>query len=152
MPRRPRQHLDKEPGLRPGERLAPGLPGRALAALLLSPMATPDSAAGETTVPARAAIDCPPGYVCIYPDIDFGGQPWMGRASDGSVKDLPSAIRDRGSAVTDACFRLGLHLNIVQFPGSSSILRLAPPLTITDAELDRGLDILDQALTAAAKA
>ena len=58
---------------------------------------------------------------------------------------------DYGTAVTHACFGLGLHLNIVQFPGSSSILRLAPPLTVTDDELDRSLDILDQALTAAAQ-
>ncbi|MFH8470594.1 peptidase inhibitor family I36 protein [Streptomyces sp. NPDC017991] len=48
---------------------------------------------------AVAAVDCPDGYVCIYPEIDFGGQPWVKRAVDGSVKDLPSAIRDRGSSV-----------------------------------------------------
>jgi 2,2-dialkylglycine decarboxylase (pyruvate) len=54
---------------------------------------------------------------------------------------------DFGSKVIDRRLALGLHLNIVQFPGSSSILRMAPPLTITDTELDRGLDILDQALT-----
>lgn len=58
---------------------------------------------------------------------------------------------DFGSCVTDACFELGLHLNIVQFPGSSSILRIAPPLTITDAELDRGLELLDKGLTRAAR-
>ncbi|MEU6644533.1 aminotransferase class III-fold pyridoxal phosphate-dependent enzyme [Saccharomonospora sp. NPDC046836] len=58
---------------------------------------------------------------------------------------------DFGAEVTTACFDLGLHLNIVQFPGASSIFRMAPPLTITDAELDRGLDILDQALTIAAR-
>ncbi|GAB1513195.1 aspartate aminotransferase family protein [Actinophytocola sp. KF-1] len=56
-----------------------------------------------------------------------------------------------GSKVIERCLELGLHLNIVQFPGSSSIFRMAPPLTITDAELDRGLDILDQALTATAR-
>ncbi|MFT7835893.1 aspartate aminotransferase family protein [Saccharothrix sp. BKS2] len=56
-----------------------------------------------------------------------------------------------GAEVTAACFELGLHLNIVQFPGSSSILRVAPPLTITDTELDRGLDLLDRALTTAAR-
>ncbi|MGW1897713.1 peptidase inhibitor family I36 protein [Streptomyces hirsutus] len=50
-------------------------------------------------VPVRAGIDCPSGYVCIYPEIDFGGQPWVRRAADGSVKDLPSAIRDRGSSI-----------------------------------------------------
>ncbi|NJP74120.1 peptidase inhibitor family I36 protein [Streptomyces sp. C1-2] len=50
--------------------------------------------------PGRAAgIDCPGGYVCIYPEINFGGQPWVKRAVDGSVKDLPAAIRDRGSSV-----------------------------------------------------
>ncbi|MEZ7002376.1 aspartate aminotransferase family protein [Streptomyces sp. AD55] len=67
-------------------------------------------------------------------------------------RDTKEPAGDFGAAVTDACFRLGLHLNIVQFPGSSSILRLAPPLTITDTELDRGLDLLDQALTAATTA
>ncbi len=52
-----------------------------------------------------------------------------------------------GSRVIGRCLELGLHLNIVQFPGSSSIFRMAPPLTIRDAELDRGLEILDQALS-----
>ncbi|MFC9504770.1 peptidase inhibitor family I36 protein [Streptomyces sp. NPDC057002] len=51
----------------------------------------------------RAAIDCPSGYVYIYPEINFGGQPWVQRAVDGSVKDLPSAIRDRGSSLRDDC-------------------------------------------------
>jgi 2,2-dialkylglycine decarboxylase (pyruvate) len=51
-----------------------------------------------------------------------------------------------GAAVTAACFELGLHMNIVQFPGSSSILRIAPPLTVSDAEIDKALEIFDQAL------
>ncbi|MGY0063637.1 peptidase inhibitor family I36 protein [Streptomyces sp. LZ34] len=37
--------------------------------------------------------------MCIYPEINFGGQPWVKRAVDGSVKDLPSVIRDRGISV-----------------------------------------------------
>jgi hypothetical protein len=69
-----------------------------VAALGLFPLAAPAAASPETTA-ARAAIDCPSGYVCIYPEINFGGQPWVRRASDGSVKDLPSAIRDRGSSI-----------------------------------------------------
>ncbi|MYR54750.1 hypothetical protein GTY54_00305 [Streptomyces sp. SID625] len=44
-------------------------------------------------------MDCPSGYVCIYPEINFGGQPWVRRAVDSGVKDLPSAIRDRGSSI-----------------------------------------------------
>ncbi|WP_346139528.1 peptidase inhibitor family I36 protein [Streptomyces coeruleofuscus] len=70
----------------------------AVAALVLSSMSVTASASGEPST-QRAAIDCPSGYVCIYPEINFGGQPWVRRAVDGSVKDLPSAIRDRGSSV-----------------------------------------------------
>ena len=54
-----------------------------------------------------------------------------------------------GTAVTAACFDLGLHLNIAQMPGVNSILRIAPPLTISEADLDSGLSILDEALTLA---
>jgi 2,2-dialkylglycine decarboxylase (pyruvate) len=53
-----------------------------------------------------------------------------------------------GSQVTAACLERGLHMNIVQLPGMGGIFRIAPPLTITDAELDAGLDILDDALSA----
>ncbi|MEV5731418.1 peptidase inhibitor family I36 protein, partial [Streptomyces pharetrae] len=69
----------------------------AVAALALTPLAVPASASSEPR--AAAGIDCPSGYVCIYPEINFGGQPWVRRASDGSVKDLPTAIRDRGSSI-----------------------------------------------------
>ena len=48
--------------------------------------------------------------------------------------------------VTAACLERGLHMNIVQLPGMGGIFRIAPPLTITDDELDAGLDILDDAL------
>ncbi|MDO0929997.1 peptidase inhibitor family I36 protein [Streptomyces sp. TG1A-8] len=62
----------------------------AVAALALCPLATPASASHETgTARPEAEIDCPSGYVCIYPEINFGGQPWVRRAADGSVKDLP---------------------------------------------------------------
>jgi 2,2-dialkylglycine decarboxylase (pyruvate) len=38
-------------------------------------------------------------------------------------------------------------MNIVQLPALGSVFRIAPPLTVTDAELDLGLDILDRAIT-----
>ncbi|MEU5646610.1 peptidase inhibitor family I36 protein [Streptomyces milbemycinicus] len=47
----------------------------------------------------HAAIDCPDGYVCIHPEVNFVGQPWVRRAVDGSVNDLPTVIRDRGSSI-----------------------------------------------------
>ena len=53
-----------------------------------------------------------------------------------------------GAEVTVACLERGLHMNIVQLPGMGGIFRIAPPLTVTDAELDSGLGILDDALAA----
>jgi 2,2-dialkylglycine decarboxylase (pyruvate) len=51
-----------------------------------------------------------------------------------------------GATVTRRCAELGLHMNIVQLPGLGGTFRIAPPLTATDAEIDRGVAILDQAL------
>ena len=42
---------------------------------------------------------------------------------------------------------LGLSMNIVQLPAMGGVFRIAPPLTVSDAELDLGLDILDRAIT-----
>ena len=53
-----------------------------------------------------------------------------------------------GKAVTMACLERGLHMNIVQLPGMGGILRIAPPLTITEDELHAGLDILGASLEA----
>ncbi len=53
-----------------------------------------------------------------------------------------------GAEVTAACLDRGLHMNIVQLPGMGGIFRIAPPLTITDDELEAGLAILDDALKA----
>jgi 2,2-dialkylglycine decarboxylase (pyruvate) len=51
-----------------------------------------------------------------------------------------------GTAVTERCLQLGLSVNIVKFPGLGSVLRIAPPLTISAGDIDLGLAILDQAL------
>lgn len=79
-------------------RVRAGLAAAAALTPLLLTAPTAD-ATGHSRTAAVAEIGCPDGYVCIYPEIDFGGQPWVKRAVDGSVKDLPSAIRDRGSSV-----------------------------------------------------
>jgi len=52
-----------------------------------------------------------------------------------------------GAAVTERCIELGLNVNIVKFAGLGSVLRIAPPLTISAEDVDLGLEILDQALT-----
>lgn len=66
-------------------------------------------------------------------------------------KETKEPADDFGTAVTSACFELGLHLNIAQMPGVNSILRIAPPLTIPETALESGIAILDEALTLASK-
>jgi 2,2-dialkylglycine decarboxylase (pyruvate) len=66
--------------------------------------------------------------------------------TDRTTKEPADAL---GAAVTQRCFALGLHMNIVQMPGMGGVFRIAPPLTATEAELDLGLEILDQAMTEA---
>ena len=51
-----------------------------------------------------------------------------------------------GAAVTVECLRRGLHMNIVQLPGMGGVFRVAPPLTISQDELDLGVDILETSL------
>jgi 2,2-dialkylglycine decarboxylase (pyruvate) len=51
-----------------------------------------------------------------------------------------------GAAITSACLERGLHMNIVQLPGMGGIFRIAPPLTISEADLDTGLDILEDSV------
>jgi 2,2-dialkylglycine decarboxylase (pyruvate) len=53
---------------------------------------------------------------------------------------------DLGAAITRRCFELGLSMNITALPGMGGVFRIAPPLTITDDELDLGVSILDQAI------
>jgi 2,2-dialkylglycine decarboxylase (pyruvate) len=54
-----------------------------------------------------------------------------------------------GAAITSACLERGLHMNIVQLPGMGGIFRIAPPLTISEADLDTGLDILEDSVRTA---
>ena len=51
-----------------------------------------------------------------------------------------------GAAITRRCFELGLSMNITALRGMGGVFRIAPPLTITDDELDLGVAILDQAI------
>lgn len=63
-------------------------------------------------------------------------------ADQASKKPAP----DLGAAITRRCFELGLSMNITGLRGMGGVFRIAPPLTITDDELDLGVAILDQAI------
>ncbi len=52
-------------------------------------------------------------------------------------------------AVTDLALELGLSANIVRGGAAGGTMRIAPPLTVTDAELDLGLELLDAAISRA---
>jgi 2,2-dialkylglycine decarboxylase (pyruvate) len=41
---------------------------------------------------------------------------------------------------------LGLSMNIVQLPGMGGVFRIAPPLTVSEEEIDLGLDLLGKAI------
>ena len=64
------------------------------------------------------------------------------------VKDRITKEPDEalGAAISNRCLELGLSMNIVQLPGLSSVFRIAPPLTISDEELELGLSILERAI------
>jgi 2,2-dialkylglycine decarboxylase (pyruvate) len=53
-----------------------------------------------------------------------------------------------GAAVTAECLRRGLSMNIVRAGTSANCFRIAPPLPVTDDEIDTALTILDESLTA----
>jgi 2,2-dialkylglycine decarboxylase (pyruvate) len=65
------------------------------------------------------------------------------------VKDRETRAPDAatGRAITARCMELGLSMNIVSVGAMAAIWRVAPPLTVSKAELDRGIAIIDQAIT-----
>jgi len=64
------------------------------------------------------------------------------------VKDRESREPDHelGAITTERCFELGLSMNIRRRPERGAVWRIAPPLTASEDEIERGVDILDRAL------
>jgi 2,2-dialkylglycine decarboxylase (pyruvate) len=61
-------------------------------------------------------------------------------------KDSKKPAPELGAAITRRCLELGLSMNITGLRGMGGVFRIAPPLTVTDDEIDLGVSILDQAL------
>jgi 2,2-dialkylglycine decarboxylase (pyruvate) len=68
-----------------------------------------------------------------------------------SDREARTPAPELGAAITGACMDLGLSMNIVQLPGMGGVFRIAPPLTISDAEIDLGLDLLTRAVETATR-
>jgi 2,2-dialkylglycine decarboxylase (pyruvate) len=54
-----------------------------------------------------------------------------------------------GARIARRCMEHGLSMNIVQLPGLSGVFRIAPPLTVTNEEIDLGLSLLGRAIAEA---
>jgi len=53
-----------------------------------------------------------------------------------------------GARIAAEAFSRGLSMNIVKLPGMGGVFRIAPPLTISEAELDLGLSIISDSIEA----
>lgn len=53
---------------------------------------------------------------------------------------------DLGAAIAREAFRRGLNMNIVKLPAMGGVFRIAPPLTITEEEIDMGLRIMAESI------
>jgi 2,2-dialkylglycine decarboxylase (pyruvate) len=61
------------------------------------------------------------------------------------VKKTPA--EDEALAITRRCLDKGLVIQVASHKGVHTVWRIAPPLTISQAELDRGVAIMDEAIT-----
>ena len=51
-----------------------------------------------------------------------------------------------GAKIMEEAMCRGLSMNIVKLPGMGGVFRIAPPLTVSSAEIDRGLQIMSDAI------
>ncbi|MBU2960090.1 aspartate aminotransferase family protein [Citreicella sp. C3M06] len=67
------------------------------------------------------------------------------------VTDRASRVPDldMGDRIAAEAMARGLSMNIVKLPAMGAVFRIAPPLTATDAEIDLGLEIMAEAISAA---
>jgi len=73
-----------------------------------------------------------------------------GRGLLMGIEFTDTAGRNAGAisdAVTDTAMELGLSANIVRAGAGSGTMRIAPPLTVADAEIELGIELLDAAIS-----
>ena len=61
-------------------------------------------------------------------------------------KQTKAPAPDLGDRITQNALDLGLSMNIVNLPGMGGTFRIAPPLTVSDQEIELGLSILRDAI------
>ncbi|KAK7055484.1 aminotransferase class-iii [Favolaschia claudopus] len=81
-------------------------------------------------------------YECIGEVRGLGLMQGMEIVKDRTTKEPDEVL---ATALSDRMLDLGLSANVVRLPGMGSSFRMAPPLTITQEELDAGLAIIAEA-------
>jgi 2,2-dialkylglycine decarboxylase (pyruvate) len=64
-------------------------------------------------------------------------------------RDSRAPANALGAAVTNECFERGLSMNITRTGGNANCFRIAPPLVVTEEEIDLAVEIMDASLRAA---
>ena len=82
-------------------------------------------------------------HACIGDVRGHGLLLGMEFVADRASKRPDAALSDR---ITDRALELGLSANIVRAGSSGGVMRIAPPLTVSEAEIDLGLELLDRAI------
>lgn len=86
-------------------------------------------------------------YSCIG---DIRGRGLMVGVEFVSDRENKTPAEALGQRICKEAAKRGVWMNIVNLKGFASVFRLAPPLTISNEELKRGIDILGASIAAAA--
>lgn len=84
-------------------------------------------------------------YECVG---DVRGRGMMAGVEIVTDRHSRQPDHELGARISAAALERGLSMNIVKLPGMGGVFRLAPPLTITEDDLESGLSILDEAIGA----
>lgn len=91
----------------------------------------------------RGLLDLMERFECIGDIRGRGLLLGLEVVKDRSTKEPADGL---GAKITRECMKLGLSMNIVQLPGMGGVFRIAPPLTVSEQEIDLGVQLLGQAL------
>ena len=91
----------------------------------------------------RGLLDLMERFECIGDIRGRGLLLGMEIVKDRRTKEPADGL---GAKITRECMNLGLSMNIVQLPGMGGVFRIAPPLTVSEDEIDLGLELLGQAI------
>ncbi|MCP3710472.1 aspartate aminotransferase family protein [Paraburkholderia sp. CNPSo 3274] len=91
----------------------------------------------------RALLDLMERFECIGDIRGRGLLLGLEIVKDRRTKEPADGL---AAKITRECMKLGLSMNIVQLPGMGGVFRIAPPLTVSEQEIDLGVELLGQAI------